>query len=171
MKAFGVITPVLTGVAVGVAISIVPFPLNLLCAALILGFWLVRPRRLLPTEGASHLMVAGVAFVTVLVAIQLPVKQLDGAVGPFRYEQMSIDELCQRLGRDHSVIVSADGQTGTNRMTVFFSDRSMSRRAVLEKLARETDCELRIGYCGTGATLLFGAHPSFTRLRARRANP
>ncbi len=171
MKAFVIFKIVATGVAMGVAISIVPFPLNVLCAALVLGFWLVRPSRLPSTKGASHWMVAGIAAATVLGAILLPVKQLDGSVGPFRYEPMSMEDLCRRLGRDHRVFVSADQQTGTNRVPAFFTDHAMSRRAVLQKLARETDCELRIGYCGTGATLLFGAHPSFTRLRAKRAHP
>lgn len=44
-------------------------------------------------------------------------------------------------------------------------DRSMTKKEVLEKLARDTGTELRIGYCGTAANLLFGAHPSFTTLR------
>ena len=171
MKVFGATKILLAGVAVGGAISIAPLPLNLLCAALFLGFWLVRLPRRPPAEKLSHFILVGVALATVLAAIRLPVKQLDGVVAPFHYEQLSIDELCQRLRSDHRVLVSADRRAGTNFIAVFGSDQTMSRREVLEKLARETDCDLKIGYCGTGATILFGAHPSFTRLRTRIVQP
>jgi hypothetical protein len=75
---------VLTGLAAGVAISVLPLPLNVLLALVLLGIWLAR----------------------------------------------------------------------------------FTRRAAGEKTG-----DLHVGYCGTGATLLFGAHPSFTRLKARIARP
>lgn len=85
--------------------------------------------------------------------------KLDQKVGPFHYGQMSIDELCQKLRSDHRVLVRADRETGTRMMANFGTDRSMSRRAVLEKLTRESDCDLCIGYCGTGATFPFWSSP------------
>jgi len=63
--------------------------------------------------------------------------------------------------------VIVDESIRTNVIDSFVAERAMSRRDVLGKLAREAACELHIGYCGTGATFLFGAHPSFTRLHVR----
>jgi hypothetical protein len=161
----------LLGFGAGALISVLIFPLNFLLALILFLWMLVRVLGRAPDERAKHWIAAGVALTTVAVAIVLPVKQLDGRVGPFRYGRMSLDELCVRLGRDHHVLVSADRATGTNLVGSFTTDRAMTKREVLEKLAREATCDLHIGYCGTGATLLFGAHPSFTRLHSRAAQP
>lgn len=53
----------------------------------------------------------------------------------------------------------------------FSTGRRMTKRDVLKRLAHDTQTELHIGYCGTGETLLFGAYPSFTRLRGPGCQP
>jgi hypothetical protein len=160
----------LLGFAAGAVVSILFFPLNLLAALILLvpllAMFFARP----PGGRATLLTACGVAGATVAVALVLPVKQLDGQVGPFQYGRMSLDQLCQALGKDHSVYAIADRSTWTNVLDSFVIERRMSRREVLEKLAHDTDCELHIGYCANGATFLFGAYPSYTRLRAREPN-
>lgn len=160
----------LLGFAGGALVSILFFPLNVLLALILLGFLVATLLARPPGVRARHLMAGGVCLATVAVAIVLPVKQLDGRVGPFRYGRMSLDELTQTLQREHRVFVIADGSIRTNLLDSFVIERGMSRREVLEKLAREAHCELHIGYCGTGATFLFGAHLSFTTLHARESN-
>jgi hypothetical protein len=157
----------LLGLAAGALVSILFFPLNFLVALVLLGpllaGFIARP----PGGRIRHFITCGVGLATVAVAIVLPVKQLDRRVGPFRYGRMSLDQLTQRLEREHRVFVMVDESIRTNMIDSFVAERAMSRRDVLGKLAREAACELHIGYCGTGATFLFGAHPSFTRLHVR----
>ena len=157
----------LVGFISGAAVSILFFPLNFLLALVLIILLLVRLFGRKPAARVYYLISGGIGLAAVAVAIALPMKQLDGRVGPFRYERMSLDDLCQALGRDHSVRVSVDRWTGTSVVDSFAMEREMSRREVLEKLANEANCELRIAYCGTGATFLFGAHPSVTRLHGR----
>lgn len=160
----------LLGFAAGAVVSILFFPLNFLAALILLipllAMLFARP----PGGKTRHLIASAVAAATVAVAIVLPVKQLDGRVGPFRYGRMSLDQLCQALSKDHSVYAMADRSTGTNVLDSFVTERRLSRREVLEKLSHDADCELHIGYCVNGATFLFGAHPSYTRLHARESH-
>lgn len=169
MNTSGFIRALLAGAAIGGVTSIAPIPLNLLGPALFLGIAMVRLNKRQPGVRGSLWVSGGVAAAMVLGAIWLPVKQLDGKVDPFHYQAMSLDDLCEKLRSDHRVLVRADVAAGTNWMAAFSSDRVMSRREVLEKLAQEAECDLRIRYCGTGATVLWGAHPGFTRLRPRVA--
>jgi hypothetical protein len=157
----------LLGFVAGAVVSILFFPLNFLLALVLLGPLLAELFARPPGGRATLLIAGGIGLATIVISIVLPVKQLDGRVGPFRYGRMSLEQLCETLGRNHSVLVMANRSIGTNVLDSFVTERVMSRREVLEKLAREADCELCIGYCGTGATFLFGAHPSFTRLNAR----
>jgi hypothetical protein len=106
----------------------------------------------------------------VIVAVLLPVKNLDRIVGPMHYGTMTMDELTRSLARDWRVFASPDYSASTNIVVAFSTSEPLTRREVLQKLARETGSEIRIGYCGTGATFLFGAHPSFTRLRMAQQN-
>jgi hypothetical protein len=161
----------LLGFGAGVAVGVLFFPLNIILAVVLLFLLLVRIFGCQPGERMPHLMAGGICVATVIISVVLPVKQLDREVGPFRYEAMSLDDLCRALRKDHRVVVNADRWVSTNLVDSFVTDRAMSRRQVLQKLAQETGCELQIGYCGTGATFLFGAHPSFTRLRAKTAPP
>lgn len=157
------------GFAAGPAVSVLPLPLNFLLGLVSIGFWFVRLVRRVPRDAVGYSFSATAGIVTVAVAILLPVKHLDWAVGPIRYEQMSLDDLCQLLSRDYRVFVHPERRAATNIFIAFSTDRAMTRRDVLRKLARDANCDLRIGYCGTGATFLFGAHPSFTRLNPRVA--
>lgn len=127
--------------------------------------WVVR-------RGATWLFGRrGVALSTVLLAFFAPVKHLDWRVNPIRYERMSLVELCAALRKDHRVQAMAPYPDSTNIFVTFHTDRSMSRRQVLEQLAAAAGCDLKIGYCAEGGSILFGSHPSFTRLVLKKPGP
>ena len=71
--------------------------------------------------------------------------------------------LCDRLYEDHGVICDVDREV-ENRVVDFRIPHRMSRREVLEKLAHDARLQLRIRFCGTNASLLWGAAPVFTHL-------
>jgi hypothetical protein len=153
------------GLVAGAAMSVLPCEVSVLLGMAFLVIWIIALRRRPAGFGMTSYFVGAIAaLVIVVTAILLPVKQLDRSVGPIHYERRSLNELCAALSREHLIFVSTDYRTGTNIFIAFSTDRPMTKREVLQKLAKDTDRELHIGYCGTGATFLFGAHPSFTRL-------
>jgi hypothetical protein len=114
------------------------------------------------------------ALITCLVVtfcFFLPTKQLDAKVGPIAYDDISLSGLCDRLREDYGIICRVPDRPGQACRLSFFTDRPLSRRKVLEKLSKETDRPLCIGFCATNATILFGAYPSFTYLGPERAAP
>ncbi len=157
------------GFVAGGIISILELPFNF---GLILLFlvWgpvaMARSKSRFETRG--YLVVFAVGVVTIVVAILLPVKQLDGQVGPMDYERISLRDLSQRLRDDWDIRIMTCEPEAANTFLTFKTEERMSRRQVLEKLADETSRDLTIGYCGTGATFLFGANPSFTTLHPRQ---
>jgi hypothetical protein len=160
------IKPLLTGILIGGMLSVIPweFALLLACGLLVLCYF--RWRRSAGPDARRACVVGVLAGLTVvIVAVLLPVKNLDRIVGPMHYGTMTMDELTRSLARDWRVFASPDYSASTNVVVAFSTSEPLTRREVLQKLARETGSEIRIGYCGTGATFLFGAHPSFTRLR------
>jgi hypothetical protein len=158
------------GFASGVAISVAPFELNLLLVPGLLVAWvLAAKRRPVGSALASYGLVGIAALGVISIAIYLPVKYLDRKVGPIRYERMSLEALCQALREDYRVSAHAPYPEGTNIFIEFHTDRAMARREVLQKLANDTTCDLRIGFCGNGASFLFGAYPSFARLYLKSA--
>lgn len=160
------------GLVVGALVAILPLPINLIMAVVVLVVWtVVRICRRAQFTTRAIGVAAGVATITVLAAIVAPLKQLDGVVPPLHYGHMSLDQVCDSLARDHRVFVSPDESARAQVVAAFTTDRPMTRREVLQKLARDTGTRLDIGYCGFGATLLFGAHPSFTRLRSVERPP
>jgi hypothetical protein len=160
------------GFAAGAITSIVPIELGILVVPGFLILWIFAASRRPPGRGLTSYVMAGIAALfTISIAALLPVKQLDRKVGPIGYERMSLDGLCQALSRDYRVFARAPYPQGTNLFLAFRTDREMTRREVLQKLAADTDCDLRIGYCGSGASFLFGSHPSFTSLNVKVAQP
>lgn len=57
-----------------------------------------------------------------------------------------------------SEVLEALGTKPDRSQEICFSRPSPTRREVLARL-EESGIKLRFGYCGTGATLLFGAYP------------
>lgn len=155
----------LLGLLLGGVVSVMLIELNLLLIPLLVVWWVVRLSRIDRTRMASHVLVPVVAVCVVLIAMVLPVKNLDRRVGPMAYGQMPLEDLTQRLREDWGVSVMVWDWESRQRVVAFQTDRRMSRRELLHLLAERTDLELNIGYCGTSATFLFGAHPSFTSLR------
>lgn len=147
-----------------------PLPFNILLIIVFLIVWYVFDNRP-PTkfDKTGHRLELGVGILTVVCAILLPIKQLDAKVGPMQYERMSLLDLHKRLFSDWKIMVMITDKSQTNIFLTFQTDRKMSRREVLQKLAKETDTDLRIMCDGTGATFLFGADPSFTMLKQKSA--
>ncbi len=158
----------LIGLVEGGLISIMPLPLNLGFILLFLILWPISlARSKTPVERMGHLIKICVGVGTVVMAILLPVKQLDGQVGPMHYEEISLPRLCDRLNEDWHVSVWAYDSAIAHTAVTFRTEGRMSRRQVLEKLADDMNMDLEIGSCGTGATFLFGSLPCFTRLQPR----
>jgi len=124
-----------------------------------------------PRKRKGHLIKIAVGIATLVSAILLPIKQLDGKVGPMHYEDVPLTQLCQHLMRDWKIYVSAYDHNGIDQAFTFLTEQRMTRREVLERLARETEMDLQIGYCNNGASFLFGAHPCFTSLTPRNTQP
>ena len=166
-----IIKPLLTGILIGGVLSVIPWEFALLLACVLLVLCYFRWRRGAGPDARRACVVGVLAGLTVvIVAVLLPVKNLDRIVGPMHYGTMTMDELTRSLARDWRVFASPDYSASTNIVVAFSTSEPLTRREVLQKLARETGSEIRIGYCGTGATFLFGAHPSFTRLRMAQQN-
>jgi hypothetical protein len=155
----------------GGVLSILPLPFNVLLIVVLSVFSVVSLSRLRSRlNWIERSLEASVAAGVVLAAIVIPVKHLDRSVGPMHYDPMPLDQLTRALAKDWGVHISLDSLTSSERVMAFSTIEPMSRRQVLQKLARESGGELDIGYCGTGATFLFGAYPSFTRLKMAQPN-
>jgi hypothetical protein len=159
---------VAAGLCVGMILSIVPLEgVVLVVPGLLFGWlWSLR-RRPAVCERIRYWPGIGAAGLVVVTAVVLPVKHLDKVVAPVRFEWQSLDSLCHALYGSRRIMVSAPYPEGTNVLLAFEIDHPMTKREVLEKLAADSGCELHLGYCGSGATLLFGSHPSFTSLRMK----
>jgi hypothetical protein len=158
------------GFTAGAVVSAAPFELCTLLVPGLLVLWWFLAKRCPPGNGLkSHALVGGAALATICTAAFLPFKNLDGNVGPINYERMSLDGLCEALRKDYRVFARAPYPQGTNIFVAFHTDRPLPRRDVLERLAEIADCDLHIGRCGNGASLLFGGQPYFTRLEAKNA--
>lgn len=165
-------TDLLFGVVLGAVVSILPLPINVVAALVLVVMRMIfRKYRQVPVSWSNSFVVSATVLGTVLVAMALPVKQLDGVVPPLRYGRMPLAQLCDALVKDHRIFVRPEYQTNAKMIVTFSTDRAMTKKKVLQKLAEDTGTELHIGYCGTGANLLFGAHPSFTRLRGVGRKP
>ncbi len=108
------------------------------------------------------------ASVILIICAYMPIKQLDAKVDPIAYNNVSLAELCDRLYRDYGIVCCISDRSAQTYRLSFSTDRPLSQRAILEKLSCDTNRPLHIGYCGFGATILFGANPSFTYLGERK---
>jgi hypothetical protein len=151
------------GLAVGGVYSAVGSGINIIASIFVAGVAIVIVvRKRMPTLRTS-LIATVVGVVTTYIAAALPVKALDAKVPPLHFEQMRLGDLCEELDWHHHIWVHAEPENAMIQIA-FSTERRMTKREVLEKLARDTGTELDIGYCGVGESLLFGAFPSFTRL-------
>lgn len=160
------------GIALGSVLSLTPLPFNYPAFAVACGMGFVaffRRRESLLWQ--RRFVVCVVAAAAVTVAIWLPVKHLDRKVGPMSYERMPLESLTRSLHQDWRVPVRVRDAQSKSGVMSFRTEEAMTRREVLEKLAGESSLDLRIRYCGTGATFLFGSHPSFTTLSPKSEQP
>jgi hypothetical protein len=151
------------GIVLGLILSVIPvlpyvflfLGLALLIACLIRMYYFGWRRDILTVLST---------VVVIAICAVLPVKQLDVKVGPMAYPEISLSELCERLKADHGIICHVWSPSGKVSRLSFSTDQPLSRREVLLKLSKDAQRPLSILYCGTGATILFGGHPSFTYL-------
>ena len=169
MKKAQAISSIAFGFFIGCLVSILPLPLNLI-ALVAFYIYFLAALCLSSSHRKQRFLAVGTTAVVVAIAICLPVKQLDRSVGPIHYAPTPFNQLTDKLRNDWSIYVMPDFSNPDESLAAFDTSVPMSRRRVLEKLAHDTGRELHVGYCGTGATFLFGAHPSFTRLTKSSSN-
>ncbi|MBI3098879.1 MAG: hypothetical protein HYY93_11660 [Planctomycetes bacterium] len=161
------------GIALGLLVSVTPLsgvePISLaFLVVLYAGFRWALGR---PSARERRRLLLGTALATVVVCYRLPVKILDRSIPPLNYPRMSLADLSSRLYSDHHLRCRVYDDEAREEMIQFSTDRALSQREVMERLASETGRELNISYCGTmGGSILFGGYPSFTTLRPRRAS-
>jgi len=149
------------GAVIGTILSISPLFIVLMLGSPLLCVVIVRLSRLPIRRDA---LVALSAYFVLAICHYLPVKYLDVKVGPIVYENVTLTQLCERLREDYGVICLVPDVLNQGDRLSFCTRQRLSRRDVLRKLSAETGRPLHILYCGTGATILFGSHPSFTYL-------
>lgn len=149
------------GAVVGLVLSVIPICICLLLSVALLVVLFIRMRSLSWRRDAGTTVAV---CIVLMVCFVLPVKQFDGKVGPMAYDDLSLSELCDRLYKDHGIVCFALGESAHASRISFSTSQPLSRRDVLKRLGRDTNRPLHIGYCLSGATILFGAHPSFTYL-------
>jgi len=162
---------VISGILAGVVVSVIPWELAFLMTALLLVVFFVKFRHYAGTNSIPVVSISvPAALAVVVVAVLLPVKHLDREVGPFIYRTMTLDELTRSLATDWEVYANPDYSASANVVVGFRTSEPMTRLEVLRKLSQETGSEIKIGYCLTGASFLFGASPSLTRLKIAPRN-
>jgi hypothetical protein len=120
-----------------------------------------------PGTWRVRLAAFGVAVVVLAFCRWLPVKYVDGVVGPATYPEMTLRELGGRMARD-GILPPIDCRPGwCERKISVTIDRPMSRRAVVRKLAEDLDARASFGRCGTGDTILWGGHPMRLYIRPK----
>jgi hypothetical protein len=109
----------------------------------------------------------GLAIVVLAICHWLPVKYIDGVVGPATYEETTLAELCNRMAHD-DILPDAFQELGWYEGKISFTiDRPMGRGAVLRKLSEDLGVEASIAYCGTTFTILWGNFPMRLYIRPK----
>jgi hypothetical protein len=158
------IVEIILGISIGVVVSISPPLINLL--ALILGLAIPVTTLALARGknfGRKGLCIAAI-FGTIAICRILPTKELDQKVEPFQYNRISLGQLQDSLWEKHRIYVHTYDANARERIVDFSVPSKMTKRMVLEKLARDTGLKLHLAACGTDSSILFGAHYSFTSL-------
>ena len=164
MNPRNIILRLLLAITLGLALSVIPFEIAILLVVVMGIVALVRARHI---HWPQTCALSCIAVLTMLICAALPVKQLDAKVGPLKYTNIPLQDICSRLHDDHGIVCSVLAETPRRELVSFATHKRMSRRDVLVELAEQTGLELRISNCGTGATILFGAYPCFTSLLPR----
>ena len=145
---------------IGIAMAAIPIMLWILVVPCLLVLWLGTrlPPSGHPLASTKRARLAGLLVIVAAVALcAISPKHLDRSVGPAHYRDVGLSELCMRLRKDHDIRCTLDDTLGEDRID-FKIPHAMARRGVLRKLADENGLYLSLGGCGTGATLLWGAH-------------
>ena len=90
----------------------------------------------------------------VVIAMLLPVKHLDGKVGPMSYPAMPLEELGKKLSEDWQVPVHLFDKALAQRRVAFVIKEPLARREVLQRLSQASHRE---------AELITALNPRFNR--------
>jgi hypothetical protein len=153
---------VVSGVVVGAVASVTPLELTGFGAALA-GWALYRSVK---TKGASAAMVlVGTTTLTIATAVQLPTKDIDRRQIELSSRCVPVKELTKamRVQLDH--LASEAGER-----PVCFDNLTPNWRTIAEQSKTQAGVDLTFHYCGSGATVLFGAYP-VTVVLADRGHP
>jgi hypothetical protein len=110
-----------------------------------------------------------VATSIVVAAIAAP-KDDDRIVGPVSYENLPLHDLCADLSWNHHVPVRAWGEADFRNSISFSTSISMTRRQLVQGLARATNREAKYWGCLSGGSFLFG-HSGAFHLCPRQETP
>jgi hypothetical protein len=116
-------------------------------------------------------LLARFAIVTVIVAgaIRTP-KYDDELVGPIAFKDISLRNLCQKLNEEYGVRVRTFEDSADALTLSFSTTKPMSRRAVVEVLAKQVDYTSSFAGCGTDATLLTGTWGTYYLYKKRSSS-
>ena len=106
-------------------------------------------------------------FATIItVALLLPVKQQDTLrMGPFSRVEISLSDVSEHfVGR-------AEFPVARGHSVVRLPSLQPTFREVVSAVERDTGLHARVGYCGTGATLLGGSYPMYVVFEAQTRSP
>jgi hypothetical protein len=146
------------GIVLGGCASVLPFELAGVCPAIFLVFTLWSVGRLRGRNEALQFAGASAAVVTAttlcLVAQRIPCKYVDRQL-------IRLAATCPTVREVVAAVQASpdDLPPGVLDARICFSSSEPSLREVTEELERQASVETEIGYCGTGASLLFGMHP------------
>jgi hypothetical protein len=97
---------VIFGLALGFAISALPLDLIVVGGFAVFAAWiLISMLRRVDFFFSFSWTLFLTTLMTVIIAIYIPVKSLDGKVEPFQYETMSLENLSRALLNDHRIRV------------------------------------------------------------------
>jgi len=156
-------------VAWGIFFSVAPVPEALFLGA-ILWFPLLAWREYVRAKRygfwPGFLLRLAIFATIITVALLLPVKQQDTLrVGPFPKADVSLSEVSEQFSR------RAEFPVGRGDSLVRLPSLRPSFREVVAAVERDTGLHARVGYCGTGATLLGGGYPMYVVFEARAPSP
>lgn len=149
------------GALLGVVSSALPFELGV-PFALIVGvtapfIWSAWKR--VSFDGRFAFSVGSAAWLaTVGLCVKLPFKYVDRTRVTLSAECVSLDELANVVHARNTV---------TDAPLVCFSERTPTVRTIQKAIEQQTSATLHIGFCGTGASFLFGASPKHFALERR----
>lgn len=159
-------TGLLAGGGVGYLLALTWIEVNLLLFPLTIALLVyVRTHKIPRIRRTGDGLIIG-SLVSLVLCGWLGPNYYEAKVGPARYENITLGELCYRLRNDWGFHLSAYHESA-RQVPRFEIPQPMARRAILRKLAQATGLVLKEGgFCGNGSTILHGGSPMGDRLES-----